>query len=287
MPSRMGVYTIVNLLDDKQYVGGSKSLATRFATHKRDLKHNRHRNPGLQSAYNEYGSDAFEFRVLEIVEDRSQLLAREEHWINSLGCRDKSLGYNLITEGDHRTHADETRQRMSRSHTGQTFTAEHRARIGAAHAGKKRGPLTEEQRAKISAALKGRKLSPETKQRVSAAKKGRPGVPNSPEARAKISAANKGVPKSAEHRARISSARKGQKLSPDRYAKLLQVQRHRSAETRAKLSESNGKLTPDQVREIRQKASIGQKAGDLAREYAVSPTTVSDLLKGRTWRHVT
>jgi hypothetical protein len=62
------------------------------------------------------------------------------------------------------------------------FSAETRAKMSAAHMGKKRAPFTAEHRANLSAALKG--------------KAGRPGESRSAETRAKMSAAQSGNRKS-------------------------------------------------------------------------------------------
>lgn len=46
------------------------------------------------------------------------------------------------------------------------------------------------------------------------------------------------------------------------------------------------KLTADQVREIRQKYTQGQKKAWLAREYNVSDTNIDDIVRRNTWKHV-
>lgn len=51
---------------------------------------------------------------------------------------------------------------------------------------------------------------------------------------------------------------------------------------------ANSKLTEDAVREIRRRYKPG-KYGDssrAAREYGVSKTTMAQMLRGETWRHV-
>lgn len=113
------------------------------------------------------------------------------------------------------------------STAGQTISAEHRAKIGAAHKGK---TISDESRAKMSAANKGKK---------------RPSV--SDETRAKLSAALKGRVFSDETKAKIGAANKGRKLPP------------RSDETCAKLSSSKQiglYVTPLGTFETRKEASI-------------------------------
>ena len=128
-------------------------------------------------------------------------------------------------------HTDETRAKMSASHTGMKmppFSDEHLARMRATQ--QRRGPISDETRAKLSAAHIGRVVSAETRAKLSAAHKGRK---FSAETRAKISAAKKGRRMSdaaksllrgrtvsSETRAKISAVNKGKKLSTEHRAKI-------------------------------------------------------------------
>ena len=281
-----GIYVIVNTVDGKVYVGCSNNIQIRLTRHRNNLKYNRHCNGYLQSAYNKHGAESFEYRVLEVVTDVTTLVQREQHWIDRLNTCDEASGYNLVRQAEHRTHSIKTRIKMSASHTGKKFTAEHRAKIGKASKGRVLPPATVETRAKISAAGKGRKHSTESRAKMSAAQKGRPGKPASPETRAKLSAARKGKPKSAEHRAKMSAAHTGKKLSPERREKLAELQRNRSAETCAKISEANSKFSPEQVIEIRRRVAEGEKHKQLAIEYGVHHNTISEIVRFKTWKHL-
>ena len=59
-----GVYAIHNKINDKFYIGQSVNIAYRWKQHKNALKNSKHENKHLQSAYNKYGSEAFEYIVL-------------------------------------------------------------------------------------------------------------------------------------------------------------------------------------------------------------------------------
>lgn len=48
----------------------------------------------------------------------------------------------------------------------------------------------------------------------------------------------------------------------------------------------NAKLCDEQVIAARQRRSMGEGVTALAREYGVSPATMCDALRGRTWSHV-
>ena len=58
------VYEIKNKITGKAYVGQSKSYPARWNRHKSYLRRGVHRNLSLQSDYNKYGLDAFEFNVI-------------------------------------------------------------------------------------------------------------------------------------------------------------------------------------------------------------------------------
>jgi len=55
---------IKNLSDNKIYIGSSKKIERRWTEHKNLLKHNSHPNNHLQNAWNKYGSEPFEFKIL-------------------------------------------------------------------------------------------------------------------------------------------------------------------------------------------------------------------------------
>lgn len=51
-------------------------------------------------------------------------------------------------------------------------------------------------------------------------------------------------------------------------------------------SSARAKLTPEIVRDMRRRAAAGERQGDLAAEYGVTPTAVSLAVRGKTWRGV-
>ncbi len=76
-----GIYEIKNTINGKIYIGSSNNIYHRVKRHLSDLRKNKKPNPILQNAFNKYGEDVF---YTSIIEHTSDLLAREEYWINLL-----------------------------------------------------------------------------------------------------------------------------------------------------------------------------------------------------------
>jgi group I intron endonuclease len=90
-----GIYCIKELSSGKAYVGSSTNIERRWQQHRLDLTGHRHCNRLLQAAWIEKGASAFEFSVLEEVEDSGALSAKEELYIEKLEAYHHRGGYNL------------------------------------------------------------------------------------------------------------------------------------------------------------------------------------------------
>src|SRR5438045_7013760 len=93
--NKPGIYKILKKVNGKFYIGSAKNLRKRRKNHFLELEKGTHRNTILQRAYNKYGKQNFEFPVVEFVEDVTQLITRENCWINLTGCCDRKIGYNI------------------------------------------------------------------------------------------------------------------------------------------------------------------------------------------------
>jgi group I intron endonuclease len=60
-----GIYMIKNKITGDCYVGKTEDLKSRWLTHKSALNRNIHANKVLQSDWNEYGKENFEYIILE------------------------------------------------------------------------------------------------------------------------------------------------------------------------------------------------------------------------------
>lgn len=89
---KSGIYLILNIINNKVYIGSTKCFRERYAQHKSKLKGNKHACTHLQNSYNKYGKDNFEFKIIEVSEE---LLNREEFYIKKYNSCNNEYGYNL------------------------------------------------------------------------------------------------------------------------------------------------------------------------------------------------
>ncbi len=113
---RMGVYAIRNTVDGAVYVGSAPDLDIRWAQHRTALSRACHHNDQLQTAWVRYGSAAFEFIILERVENSDSLAHAEQGWIDRYAAEDLHRVYNgqsrVIRKLRKLLSLDETAQRL-------------------------------------------------------------------------------------------------------------------------------------------------------------------------------
>ena len=171
VPSKPGVYVILNTVTSEIYVGSGVNLRQRGIRHRYELRHGLHGNHRLTEAWIKYGEIAFRFCVVEYCRrSRSELLSREQFLLDTV-----HPNYNL-------------------------------SRVAGSILGLKLSPLSPGHKAAVSAAHLGKPLSEEHKQRLRFA---RAGTRPSPKAFSLARAYSIGRSKSAETKNRISSSLKG------------------------------------------------------------------------------
>lgn len=166
-----GIYIILNIDTQKAYIGQSNNVKYRWRKHKYELKSNIHFNSYLQNAYNKYGIDSFEFKILEEC-DQDIIDEREQYYIDLYKSLNRNFGYNLDSGGNHnKKHSKETIEKISRSNLGKKRSLETRERNRQANLGKK---LTEEHKRKLSEnngkSMLSKKFTEETKRKMSESK---------------------------------------------------------------------------------------------------------------------
>ena len=184
----IGIYKITNLVNKKIYIGSSIDIKARWANHKSQLKKGTHKSPHLQSAWNKYGEENFEFEIIEHVllpsywprEERNEkLLIREQFHLDNSRCLEREFGYNTRPRADRKLHSEETKERMRKpkpegfgdarrgeknSFYGKKHSEETKEKIRRIQTGR---PHPEKWREKSSETLKGRKFSEEHKENLS------------------------------------------------------------------------------------------------------------------------
>jgi len=96
----IGVYKILNKINNKVYIGSSYNVNKRFKDHIRNLRSNNHINKHLQSSYNKYGEKSFEFIIIVKV-SKSILRKAEQIYINKYQSDNPKYGYNKSTVISH------------------------------------------------------------------------------------------------------------------------------------------------------------------------------------------
>ena len=95
--AKSGIYEILNLENNKRYIGQSVNITSRWSQHRSSLRKGTHGNTYLQSSWNKYGEQAFVFRILELIDpnNKSLLNEREDYWMDYYESLKVGGGYNF------------------------------------------------------------------------------------------------------------------------------------------------------------------------------------------------
>lgn len=164
---KSGIYGINNTINNKWYVGRTiNKIIKRIRVHKSKLKRDIHENEHLQNAWNKYGEESFEFKVL-INCNEDKIIFAEQYWIDKLDAYNN--GYNKVPDAKHVEFSKEHREKISNSQKGKTMSKKTRKKLSEAHKGRTRPDKVIE---KIRKSSKNREHSQETINKLSDMRKG-------------------------------------------------------------------------------------------------------------------
>jgi group I intron endonuclease len=168
------IYKITNIVNQKSYIG----ISIHEPKSNRIRKHlTGHGSQELASDLEEYGRDAFMYKILEEDVFPELLSDLEKAYIAKFGTLVPN-GYNR-TRGAGGTsglsHSEESREQMSNAHQGKKLSSEHRKNISTAMKGKKPSNLdilhSKACREKVGLALRGRSRPQDVCEKISAAQR--------------------------------------------------------------------------------------------------------------------
>lgn len=102
-----GIYCILNIVNNKRYIGYSINIKKRWHDHKYLLRRKLHKNDHLQKAWSKYGENNFEFSISEIIPihfNKQECEEVEAKWVLYFNSHLSVHGYNCIIPGDTSTY---------------------------------------------------------------------------------------------------------------------------------------------------------------------------------------
>lgn len=187
---KVGIYKIINKINNKTYIGSSIDVEGRFYAHKNKLKNNKHPNSILQNSVNKNGIENFLFEIIEEC-SKELLVEREQYWID---CNKN--GYNI--------------RKIAQSNYGISLSDEHKKKIGLSSKGRKHSEVTKRILSDVHKGV------PKSKESVEKMRKSLTNRKLSKEHKIKISENhyNKNKPLSDETKKKISENHKLKKIKP-------------------------------------------------------------------------
>lgn len=257
----MGIYYIENSVNGKRYIGSSVDIKRRLAGHLNNLRKGKHVNVVLTRAWEKYGESAFTTGICEEVSVHSDLMAREQVWINRCGdynlapSAGSTLGFKQSEEFKVKQSArvrgkgnpmfgksrPDVAEMMRRIHTGRTLSEDHKAKCSASLRGRSVGPMPDEVKAKIGSANRGKVRTEEHRQNMSMSQQKRPAI--SDLTREKLRVANTGRKHNQETKNKISRMKTGITLNLTDEERSRRAQRVKTNVSYEKRVETQRKLT--------------------------------------------
>jgi len=198
----MVIYKIVNINDNKVYIGQARnsSVKNKWNAYTSQLKRGVHPNCHLQNAWDQYGTDAFYFEIIDTAEQVEQLDLLEIMWIAKYDSTSRDKGYNIKAGGNrNKVLPQETKDRISNATRGLKRSDEHRKKMSEVISGERHPmhgkPVPEERKDRIAHSLqeyyRNNEMSEDARKNISKALTGK-----------------KRKPFTAEHKQRMAESRR-------------------------------------------------------------------------------
>jgi group I intron endonuclease len=255
MKKIIGVYKISNNLcpEGKYYIGYSCDIHKRWGTHQSTLKTNKHCNILMQRAYNKYGSECFDYEILQECETEEEAKNVELSYLEDLTIRDKlyNLHYNS-SGGDLMTYHPDREEIIEKI---KNTIKENISKMSKEERQKKWGLPREKN------GMYGRTHTDEVKRLFSEMHKG--------------NTYTLGLKMSAEQRKRMSEARKGKNTGEDNHF----FGKHHNEETKQKIKEKNKGRLPPNIREVIINGETYISATEAGRQLEICTGTILHRIK--------
>lgn len=160
---KMGIYKIINVVNNKFYVGSAVNFSRRKSRHFSELRNGRHNNSKLQNAWDKYGESSFLFAIVEEVKDREVLLEAENRWLKEHVGKDYCYNIGVDATAPMLGMSGELSPTWGRKRTPNELAAQYWG--GRTH--------SKESKAKISTSLQGHEVSIATRAKISATLSGK------------------------------------------------------------------------------------------------------------------
>lgn len=284
------LYRITNKINGKIYIGQTVEPTKRWYQHRRDAAHP---TMAIHYAINKYGAHNFEFEVIASCKTWDNVNELETLLVAQYDCLTiNGKGYNIALGGMNAPKSDAWKQAM-RDHWTNDLREEKSQFMREFIANK--SPEEKEKIANLlSKILKGRHLSPnsefklnhtvseDTKNKISKANSGKH---NSPKTEFKPGHKNTD-PTILNSNKIVKNSNNGQfksgQIPWNKGLHINNVGTFPSGE-----QHPNAKINEIQVLEIIKLYKSGMKKMDISKTLEISKDTVYDILKGRTWSHIT
>ncbi len=159
------VYVIINKINNKIYVGQTKTPNNRWSQHKSNARRGKGNNVHLYGAMIKYGFENFYMMTIEEHDNYEDINDAEDFYIQLFQSKNKDIGYNIKSGGNNHPLPEEVKQNISKALKGK-FLGEKSPCYGIPR------PQWVKDKSSATKLKNQRKVSPEVKQTMSLNRRG-------------------------------------------------------------------------------------------------------------------